>query len=92
MPSRMQAWHFCARDRATRGIDLPYRTHFEFGTHDGVGNLLNIPQGVCLININLNCLYYDAYPGMQNPRNFLPDPIVLDFFFVRDEISCAYYL
>ncbi|CAG8821376.1 1963_t:CDS:2, partial [Dentiscutata erythropus] len=27
MPSRMQAWHFCSRNRIRRGADLPHRTH-----------------------------------------------------------------
>ncbi|RIA83389.1 hypothetical protein C1645_809248 [Glomus cerebriforme] len=52
---------------------------FEFGTHDGANppNQLNILPGMCLINIDLNCLYHQVYSGTQIPA--LPDPIVLDF-------------
>ncbi|CAB5359233.1 unnamed protein product [Rhizophagus irregularis] len=59
------------------------RTHFEFGTYDGNNppNQLNIIPGMCLINIDLNCLYHEAYPGTQIPTpSTLPDPIVLDFY------------
>ncbi|CAG8782344.1 30790_t:CDS:2, partial [Racocetra persica] len=76
-PSRMQ------KDK--RG-ELHHRTHFEFGTHDGAGNPLNISRGICIIKINLDCLYHQIYPGIQVPRDILPDPIELDFSFVRDEI------
>ncbi|CAG8632497.1 8615_t:CDS:2 [Diversispora eburnea] len=90
MPSRMQAWHFCSRNRIRRGADLPHRTHFEFGTHDGAGNPLNIPRGVCLIKIDLDCLYYQARSDVRIPRHILPDPIVLDFSIIREEIFYAY--
>ncbi|CAG8844364.1 25088_t:CDS:2, partial [Gigaspora margarita] len=89
-PSRMQAWHFCSTDRRTQGGELQHRTHFEFGTRDGTGNLLNILQGTCLIKINLDCLYHQAHPDVQIPRTILPDPIVLDFFFIRNEILRAH--
>ncbi|CAG8758003.1 13077_t:CDS:2, partial [Gigaspora rosea] len=74
-PSRMQAWHFCSTDRRTRQGELQHRTHFEFGTRDGAGNLLDILQGTCLIKINLDCLYHQAHPDVQIPRTILPDPI-----------------
>ncbi|CAB4438085.1 unnamed protein product [Rhizophagus irregularis] len=91
VPSRMQAWHFCVSDRRTRGAPLEARIHFEFGTYDGNNppNQLNIVRGMCLINIDLNCLYHDAYPGTPIPPA-LPDPIVLDFYEVLDEFLCAY--
>ncbi|RIA83594.1 hypothetical protein C1645_742950 [Glomus cerebriforme] len=65
----------------------PSRMQFEFGTQDGADppNQLNILQGTCLINISLNCLYHQVYTGVQVPQGILPDPIVLDFFYVRDE-------
>ncbi|CAG8603782.1 417_t:CDS:2, partial [Diversispora eburnea] len=63
-----------SRIRTRRG-ELQHRTHFEFGTHDGAGNPLNILQGTCLIKINLDCLYYQAHPDVQIPRTILPDPI-----------------
>ncbi|CAG8574743.1 5365_t:CDS:2, partial [Racocetra fulgida] len=54
------------------------------------GNPLNILQRTCLIKINLDCLYYQAHPEVQLSRTILPDPIILDFFFVRNEILRAY--
>ncbi|RHZ43273.1 hypothetical protein Glove_812864g2 [Diversispora epigaea] len=62
------------------------RTQFEFGTLDGAGNLLNISRGVCLINIDLNCLYYQARSDVRILR-YLPNPIVMDFSIIQDEIS-----
>ncbi|CAG8587972.1 5992_t:CDS:2 [Diversispora eburnea] len=79
--------HACKR---TRNGPIQHRTHFEFGTHDGAGDPLNILQGTCLIKIDLDCLYHQAHPDVRIPRTILPDSIVLDFFFVRDEILCAY--
>ncbi|CAG8460058.1 15345_t:CDS:2, partial [Cetraspora pellucida] len=70
--------------------ETPSHMRFEFGTHDGAGNPLNILQGTCLIKINLDCLYHQAHPDVQIPRTILPDPIVLDFFFVRNEILRSY--
>ncbi|CAG8435774.1 6224_t:CDS:2 [Diversispora eburnea] len=81
--SRLQVWHFCSRDR-TRG-ELQHRTHFEFCTRDEAGNLLNIPRGVCLINIYLDCLYYQAFPDIQIPRNILPDPIKMSLNTDKDK-------
>ncbi|RHZ43781.1 hypothetical protein Glove_856g42 [Diversispora epigaea] len=90
MPSRMQAWHFCASDRITRKGDLPARTHFEFGTHDQFGNVLNSTPGTCIIRIELDCLYHQVYSGTQIPRGILPDPIELDLSYVRDKILFAH--
>ncbi|RHZ43762.1 hypothetical protein Glove_856g11 [Diversispora epigaea] len=90
IPSRMQAWHFCASDRRTRKGDLPARTHFEFGTHDQFGNVLNSTPGTCIIRIELDCLYHQVYSGTQIPRGILPDPIELNFSYVRDEILLAH--
>ncbi|GES96966.1 hypothetical protein GLOIN_2v1709556 [Rhizophagus clarus] len=91
IPSRMQAWHFCANDRRTRNSQLEARTHFEFGTQDGANppNQLNIVPGMRLINISLNCLYHEAYTGVQIPAT-LPSPIVLDFYQVLDEFLFTY--
>ncbi|RHZ82250.1 hypothetical protein Glove_110g117 [Diversispora epigaea] len=89
-PSRMQAWHFCSAERKTRKGELRHLAHFEFGTQDGTGNLLNILEGTCFIKINLNCLYHQAHLDVPIPQTILPDPIILDFFFVRNEILCAF--
>ncbi|CAG8656615.1 5820_t:CDS:2, partial [Ambispora gerdemannii] len=88
-PLRMQAWHFCARDRPRRTADIRPRTHFEFGTHDKYGNPTNIQPGQCVINISLDCLYHDAYPEATIHRQLLPDPIVLDFLTIRDQFLSA---
>ncbi|PKC54880.1 hypothetical protein RhiirA1_429757, partial [Rhizophagus irregularis] len=85
IPSRMQVsgMAFCVNDRRMRSAPPEARTHFEFGTYDGNNppNQLNIIPGMCLINIDLNCLYHEAYPGTQIPTpSTLPDPIVLDFY------------
>ncbi|CAB4439724.1 unnamed protein product [Rhizophagus irregularis] len=61
-PTRMQAWHFCVSDR-TRNADIVARTYFEFGTHDQNGRPLNIQQGTCVININLDCFYHVLRSG-----------------------------
>ncbi|CAG8639101.1 14508_t:CDS:10 [Cetraspora pellucida] len=82
VPVRMRAWHYCVSDRRTRS-NIPARTMFEFGTQNGTGAPLNILQGQCIINISLDCLYFDAEPTIQKPRDLLPDPITIDFFFVR---------
>ncbi|RHZ49336.1 hypothetical protein Glove_522g12 [Diversispora epigaea] len=54
-PTRMQAWHFCISDKPGRNRDIPYRTYFEFGTHDEHENPTNIQQGQCVIKISLSC-------------------------------------
>ncbi|CAG8504592.1 638_t:CDS:2 [Acaulospora morrowiae] len=89
-PLRMQAWHFCARDRPRRTADIQPRTYFEFGTHDKYGNPTNIEQGQCVINISLDCLYDNAYPEAIIHRQLLPDPIVLDFLIIRNQFILAY--
>ena len=63
---------------------------FEFGTQDGTGAPLNILQGQCIINIPLDCLYHNVKPPIQIPRNILPDPIPIDFFFVQNALTNAY--
>ncbi|KAF0429712.1 hypothetical protein F8M41_005641 [Gigaspora margarita] len=89
VPVRMRAWHYCVSDRRTRS-NIPARTTFEFGTQDGTGAPLNILQGQCIINISLDCLYFGAEPTIQNPRDLLPDPIPIDFFFVRHTFKVAF--
>ncbi|RHZ61367.1 hypothetical protein Glove_348g28 [Diversispora epigaea] len=86
LPSRMKAWHFCISSGRLPNGTIPAKTMFEFGTRDEFGNVLNIQQGACVINIQLDCLYHDLLPNIQIPKNILPDPIVLDFFFVRHAI------
>ncbi|CAG8740616.1 24267_t:CDS:2 [Cetraspora pellucida] len=51
-----------------------------------------VPEGETpsRMQINLDCLYHQLYPGIQVPRDILPDPIELDFSFVRDEIFRAF--
>ncbi|GBC18797.2 uncharacterized protein OCT59_015326 [Rhizophagus irregularis] len=83
-PTRMQAWHFCVSDRTTRNADIVARTYFEFGTHDQNGRPLNIQQGTCVININLDCFYHGTFPRITIPRNQVPDPIQLDFLLLRN--------
>ncbi|CAG8658400.1 16583_t:CDS:2 [Funneliformis mosseae] len=84
IPKRMQAWHFCISDKRHRYRDVPHRTYFEFGTHDKDGNPIDIQQGQCIIKISLDCLYHDKFPDIVIPRQLLPDPIVLDFFLIRE--------
>ncbi|CAG8628300.1 747_t:CDS:1, partial [Diversispora eburnea] len=60
---------------------------FEFGTQDGAGAPLNILQGQCIINISLDCLYHNVKRPIQIPQNILPDPIPIDFFFVRNALT-----
>ncbi|CAG8850945.1 19412_t:CDS:2, partial [Racocetra persica] len=89
MPVRMRAWHYCVSDRRTRS-NIPARTMFEFGTQDGSGAPLNISQGQCIMNISLDCLYFEAKPTIQNPRDFLPDSIPIDFFYVQHAFKIAF--
>ncbi|CAG8565457.1 12544_t:CDS:2 [Acaulospora morrowiae] len=89
-PLRMQAWHFCARDRIRRSMDIQPRAYFEFGIHDKDGNPTNIQPGQCVINISLDCLYHDAFPEATTHRQLLPDPIVLDFLIIRNQFLRAY--
>ncbi|RIA82092.1 hypothetical protein C1645_789039 [Glomus cerebriforme] len=90
VPVRMRAWHYCIDDRRTRN-NIPHRTEFEFGTQDGAGTGQNITPGQRIINISLDCLYHDFKqpdPPAQpiQPRNLLPDPIPLDFYYVQRAI------
>ncbi|RHZ82617.1 hypothetical protein Glove_107g6 [Diversispora epigaea] len=86
VPMRMRAWHFCVSDGRLPNGTVPARNMFEFGTQDEFGNALNIQQGARIISIQLDCLYHDLLPNIQIPRNTLPDPIELDFFFVQRAI------
>ncbi|CAG8536722.1 10873_t:CDS:2 [Diversispora eburnea] len=58
---------------------------FEFSTHDKDENPKSIQLGQCVIQISLDCLYYDTFPRITIPRQLLPDPIVLDFLLIRNE-------
>ncbi|CAG8696443.1 5455_t:CDS:2, partial [Acaulospora morrowiae] len=88
VPTRMRAWHYCVSGRGTR--NTPHLvTEFEFGKQDGTGAQLNIVQGQCIINVSLRCLYHDLKPNIQIPQN-LPDPILLDFFFVQSAITKSF--
>ncbi|RHZ69492.1 hypothetical protein Glove_283g90 [Diversispora epigaea] len=92
-PIRMQAWHFCIRDKPGRNRDIPYRTYFEFGTHDEYGNPTNIQQGQCVIKISLSCLYHDTFTNFTIHRRLLPDPIILiilDFLKIRTQFLRMY--
>ncbi|RIB30346.1 hypothetical protein C2G38_2152811 [Gigaspora rosea] len=85
VPSRMKAWHYCASGTYVRQKLKP-KNKFEFGTHDAKGDPLNYEKGTCVIKIPLDCLYHDVKPSIQVPRSTLPDPIILDFFYVRETI------
>ena len=50
------------------------------------GNPLNYQQGTHVIRIPLNCLYHEVKPHIQVPQGILPDPILIDFFYVRQAI------
>ncbi|CAB4401256.1 unnamed protein product [Rhizophagus irregularis] len=98
VPTRMRAWHYCvSAGRGTRNSP-PLVTKFEFGTQDGTGAPLNILQGQPqhTISISLTCLYHDLKqptpptPPVQIPGNLLPDPILLDFYFVQRAITEAF--
>jgi len=84
-PIRMRAWHYCVSDRVTRNL-FPARNSFEFGLQPP----LLVQPGACVINIQLDCLYHDLKPNIQIPRNVLPDPIVLDFFYVQQAIVAMF--
>ncbi|RIA94683.1 hypothetical protein C1645_759632 [Glomus cerebriforme] len=84
-PTGMRAWHYCVSDRVTRNL-LPARNFFEFGLHPP----LLLQPGACVINIQLDCLYHDLKPNIQIPRNILPNPIVLDFFYVQQAIAAMF--
>ncbi|KAF0446319.1 hypothetical protein F8M41_002944 [Gigaspora margarita] len=85
VPSRMKAWHYCVSGTSVQQKLKP-KNKFEFGTHDANGDLLNYGEGTCVIKIPLDCLYHDVNPSTQVPRSTLPDPIILDFFYVRKTI------
>ncbi|CAG8573160.1 8469_t:CDS:2, partial [Ambispora leptoticha] len=85
VPLRMQAWHFCAKDKPRRTADILPRTHVILNsvpmTNTGP---TNIQPGQCVINISPDCLYHDATPEATIHRQLLPDPIVLDFLIIRN--------
>ncbi|CAG8594498.1 8904_t:CDS:2 [Acaulospora morrowiae] len=87
IPTRMIAWHYCISDKRTR-FNFPARTTFEFGTIDENGTPLAFPQGACVINIALSCLYHDVHSSITIPSS-LPHPIPIDFLFIQNAIITA---
>ncbi|CAG8530269.1 19715_t:CDS:2 [Racocetra fulgida] len=61
-------------------------SRMKFDTHDANGDPLSYQEGTHVIRIPLDCLYHDVKPPIEIPRSVLPDPIILDFFFVRKAI------
>ncbi|CAG8565723.1 9321_t:CDS:2 [Acaulospora morrowiae] len=95
VPTRMRAWHYCvSAGRGTRNT-VPLVTTVMLDDN-GTGAQLNILQGHCIINVSLSCIYHDLKQSTspthptQIPRNLLPDPISLDFYFVRRAITKAF--
>ncbi|KAF0496172.1 hypothetical protein F8M41_021071 [Gigaspora margarita] len=82
---RMRAMHYCVSGPSVQQKLKP-KNKFEFGIHDANGKPLNYDEGTCVIKIPLDCLYHDVEPPIQVPRSTLPDPIILDFFYVRRAI------
>ncbi|CAG8686093.1 7595_t:CDS:2, partial [Dentiscutata heterogama] len=89
VPSRMKVWHYCVSGPYVQQKLKP-KNKFEFGTHNAKGDPLNYQEGTCLIKIPLDCLYHDLEPSIQVPRHILTDPIILDFFYVRQAILESY--
>nr|CAG8597985.1 14641_t:CDS:2 [Entrophospora candida] len=85
IPQHMKVWHYCVSGTYVQQKLKPINK-FEFGTHDENGNSLNYLQGTHVIRIPLDCLYYNVEPSIQIPKSILPDPILLDFFSVRQAI------
>ncbi|PKC69785.1 hypothetical protein RhiirA1_455614 [Rhizophagus irregularis] len=81
-PICMKVWHYCVSDRVTRNL-FPARDKFDFGLHPP----LTMQPGAFLIDIQLDCLYHGLKSNIQIPRNILPNPIVLDFFYVKRAIA-----
>ncbi|CAG8524744.1 34357_t:CDS:2 [Gigaspora margarita] len=89
VPRRMKAWHYRVSGTSVQQKLKP-KNKFEFGTHDANEGLLNYEKGTRVIKIPLDCLYHDVKPPIQVPRSILPDPIILDFFYVREEILFSF--